>query len=92
MHNAVLSFVDATLSEFGNADEPDGGYRLDVCKYNSIYYQNISLELIQSVELNAMVGSQQQSKISSLKPVCCGLFSCVGVSIVRGLLPSAVDY
>ena len=74
-------FADASLSEFGDATKPDGGFKLRVAKCNSVYYQNIPLSCFLDVELASTVGNAQESRLKMVKPLCCGLCSCLGVSL-----------
>ncbi|XP_050404920.1 uncharacterized protein LOC126820830 [Patella vulgata] len=73
-------FTDAALSEIGDSTKPTGGYKLDVRKTNSIYYQNIPLTCFHSADLSVAVGTSASSKISIKPPACKGLCSCFGVA------------
>ncbi|KAL5008118.1 hypothetical protein ScPMuIL_013699 [Solemya velum] len=70
---------DANLSEYGDPKKADGGYKLDVSRYNSTYYRSIPLGCVESAELLAAVGTGQRSKLSVVPPICCGIFSCIGI-------------
>lgn len=71
---------DATLSEFGGESSASpSGYKLELSKYNSTFYQNVPLGCFLGVELSASVGSSLESRLTEQKPLCCGLCSCLGI-------------
>lgn len=53
-------------------------YRLDVKKYEHIYYRSIPLTCVRSVELNVMTGTIAETKLTMREPLCCGLCTCFG--------------
>ncbi|XP_060071954.1 uncharacterized protein LOC132551824 isoform X1 [Ylistrum balloti] len=75
---------DATLSEFGEGSPAShSGYKLELSKYNSTFYQNVPLGCFLGVELVASVGSSLESRLTEQNPLCCGLCSCLGVSCLQ---------
>ncbi|KAJ8309359.1 hypothetical protein KUTeg_014233 [Tegillarca granosa] len=70
--------TDASLSTYGDPITTKGGYKLALSKFNNIYFQNIPLSCFLNVELSAVVGTSEESRISYQKPLCCGLCSCFG--------------
>lgn len=53
-------------------------YRLDVKKYEQIYYRSIPLTCVRSVELNVMTGTVAETKLTMKEPLCCGICRCFG--------------
>ncbi|XP_062604294.1 uncharacterized protein LOC134266072 [Saccostrea cucullata] len=71
--------LDANLAEYGDPTRTDGGYRIQVSKYNSVYIQNLPLASIQGVELSVSVGTAEESRVSIRNPICDGLCACFGI-------------
>ena len=63
-------------------DPSASAYRLDVKKYEQIYYRSIPLTCVRSVELNVMTGTVAETKLSMREPLCCGICRCFGVSCI----------
>lgn len=73
------SVLDADLSEYGDPTRTDGGYKIQIAKFNSVYVQNLPLACLQGVELSVSVGTAEESRVSVRDPVCDGLCACFGI-------------
>lgn len=76
---------DADLSEYGDPTRTDGGYKIQIAKFNSVYVQNLPLACLQGVELSVSVGTAEESRVSVRDPVCDGLCACFGVGSNYGV-------
>lgn len=63
----------------------DGGYKIQIAKFNSVYVQNLPLACLQGVELSVSVGTAEESRVSVRDPVCDGLCACFGVGSNYGV-------
>lgn len=79
--NQRLLILSADIDSDANLKNPkETEYTLEISKCTTTYFQNIPLNGVLAVELSAVVGNSQESRIVSQKPCCCcGWCSCLPI-------------
>ncbi|CAG2240840.1 unnamed protein product [Mytilus edulis] len=79
--NQRLLILSADIDSDANLKNPkETEYTLEISKCTTTYFQNIPLNGVLAVELSAVVGNSQESRIVSQKPCCCcGFCSCLPI-------------